>query len=66
MPRPTHRCAAPGCEEQIGNHLLMCRTHWYQVPKPIRDKVFRTYRNRTSDFGAYMEAVEEAEEAVTP
>lgn len=40
----THRCHARGCEEIVPPHLLICRKHWFMVPKPLRKEVWRTYR----------------------
>lgn len=39
-----HRCAARGCKRRVPIKMLMCRAHWYTVPKPIRDRVWATYR----------------------
>jgi hypothetical protein len=29
--------------------MLMCRKHWYMVPKPIRDRVWAEYRHGQCD-----------------
>lgn len=52
-----HKCAAVDCEEQIPSQLLMCRPHWFAVPKPIRDEIWRAYRNEGVLSEAYIEAV---------
>jgi hypothetical protein len=39
------RCPVPGCREQIDSSRLMCRRHWYLVPKQIRDRVWATWRS---------------------
>lgn len=39
-----HACHARGCETEIPPELLMCRRHWYMVPKAIRHRVLATYR----------------------
>lgn len=36
-------CPIPGCGEQIDQSRLMCRRHWYQVPKQLRDQVWATW-----------------------
>jgi hypothetical protein len=41
----THNCAAIGCHTQVAASMLMCRRHWYMVPKPLRDLVWAAYRN---------------------
>lgn len=33
----THLCAVPGCECRIRTSLLMCPSHWNQVPDHLRD-----------------------------
>lgn len=44
------RCPIPGCGDQIDPSRLMCRRHWYMVPKEMRDQVWATWR---SGQGAY-------------
>ncbi len=47
MTTPTagaHRCHAVNCDVQVPPKLLMCRRHWYMVPKPLRDAVWAEYR----------------------
>jgi hypothetical protein len=39
------RCPVPGCRDQIDASRLMCRRHWYLVPKQIRDRVWATWRS---------------------
>lgn len=36
----THVCPGPGCKALVTPSRLMCRTHWFQVPKPLRDDLF--------------------------
>lgn len=38
-------CPVPGCCAQIDPSRLMCRGHWYLVPKPLRDEVWATWRS---------------------
>jgi hypothetical protein len=33
----SHECPAAGCTRNVGQHMLMCRPHWFMVPKPLRD-----------------------------
>lgn len=49
LPRPS-RCKVPGCQVQIAPMRLMCRFHWYQVPKPVRDLVWATWRSGQGAF----------------
>ena len=41
----TGRCPISGCYEEIDPSRLMCRTHWYLVPKQSRDRVWATWRS---------------------
>lgn len=43
-------CPIPRCSEPIDLSRLMCRSHWYMVPKEMRDQVWATWR---SGQGAY-------------
>jgi hypothetical protein len=42
----------------------MCRDHWFALPKPIRDEIWRTYRKGQEDdkrpSEAYVRAAQEA------
>lgn len=40
----SHHCHARGCSVQVKPELLMCRKHWFMVPRDIRDAVWRSYR----------------------
>lgn len=59
-------CAAPTCSITISRKFLMCRQHWYQVPKPIRDEVWRSYKEEGVLSEAYIAAVDAAVASVTP
>jgi hypothetical protein len=37
----------PGCGELIDSTRLMCRHDWYRLPKPLRDRVWATWRSGT-------------------
>ena len=39
-----HQCPGPGCQVRIDRDRLACRDHWYQVSKPVRDEVWRLWR----------------------
>lgn len=38
-----HTCHWPGCERSVPPAMWGCRTHWYQLPKRLRDRVWETY-----------------------
>lgn len=56
----THTCPSPGCSVQVEQIRLACPQHWYALPKPLRDRVWSTYRARTRDPEAHTAAVAEA------
>lgn len=74
MSRPTVTCAANGCGIAVKRGMLMCKGHWFSLPKPLRDNVWRTWRRafnaeyrvgidpetRLRDIAAYREAVRAA------
>ena len=39
----SHECPATSCTRRVGAHMLMCRPHWFMVPKPLRDDVWDAY-----------------------
>lgn len=40
----SHHCHARNCGIQVPPEMLMCRKHWFTVPKKIRDDVWTHYR----------------------
>jgi hypothetical protein len=60
LPRAS-RCPIPGCLSQIDPTRLMCRDHWYLVPKQIRDRVWATWQSGQRAFSPeHKEAVRKA------
>lgn len=49
-------CPIDGCEKQHKRNMLMCRDHWYMVPKPLRDALWSAYRTEGVFSDEYMEA----------
>lgn len=39
-----HACHWPGCEHQVPPAMWGCRTHWFMLPKHLRDRIWRSYR----------------------
>ncbi len=65
MPRD-RECPVDGCTNRHSRSLLMCRPHWYAIPKPLRDDVMRAYRTKgvlSEEYGAAREAAIHAAEA---
>ena len=59
------RCPIPRCGERIDPSRLMCRKHWYMVPKLMRDHVWATWRSgQAADSSEHQEAVHAAVVAV--
>ena len=66
---PAHTCHARNCDVRVPPKLLMCRRHWYMVPKAIRDAVWAEYRPgqevRKDPSGAYLQVARQAIDAVS-
>jgi hypothetical protein len=45
MTRPPgrHTCHAKNCNKAVPPKMFMCRRHWFMLPKPMRDAVWREY-----------------------
>lgn len=39
-----HHCHWPGCGKQVPPAMWGCKTHWYALPKRLRDRVWATYQ----------------------
>jgi len=64
-------CPIDGCTRTRQSGQLMCKPHWYKVPKELRDKVWKTARKMWNDdpdvetaYKAWREAADEAIAAV--
>lgn len=61
----THRCPIARCSRQIDLSRLMCRLHWYLVPKGLRDQVWATWRSgQGASSSEHRDAVHKAVIAV--
>jgi hypothetical protein len=61
----TDECSIPRCNGQIDPSRLMCRAHWYMVPKELRDHVWATWRSGQGAFSQeHLDAVRTAVAAV--
>lgn len=38
------KCRVDGCSVSHADDQLACRKHWFQLPKPVRDEIWRLYR----------------------
>lgn len=60
-----HHCHATGCETRVPPAMFMCRHHWFSLPKPMRDAIWRTYRpGQCDDWNISHEYAEAARAAV--
>lgn len=57
-----HLCHWPGCKFVVPPKLWGCHKHWYRLPKPLRARIWATYRpgqEVTKDPSpAYLEAAD--------
>jgi hypothetical protein len=53
-------CHAPGCVVDVPHGRLMCREHWYALPRPLRTAINQTWRAR--QMSAYVVNVQQAQE----
>ena len=61
-----HRCPSPGCTARVPSGRFACRSHWFTIPKPLRDELWQAYRNHgvmSDEYAAAAEACEEFLEA---
>jgi len=66
-------CSAPGCTIQIPAAVLMCRSHWFMVPRALRFEVNRAWsawlQAQPADsarfWNSYHDARQQAIQAVT-
>ncbi len=56
-------CPIAGCGRSRRAVEVMCRLHWLQVPKTLRDEVWRLYRRWLSEEGYTIHTVLQLREA---
>lgn len=39
-----HTCHWPDCKMEVHPRFLMCKSHWWTLPKSLRDLIYRHYR----------------------
>ena len=44
-------CMRPGCVRPASERWVLCRTHWWLVPRPLRTKVWDAYRAWEHGYG---------------
>ena len=60
-----HDCHWPGCTKPVPPAMWGCKTHWFRIPKPLRDRIWATYRPGQEKTGtptrAYVEAARDVQ-----
>lgn len=63
-----HTCHARGCTVVVPPRMLMCRSHWRMVPRPLQQDVWAHYRPGQEvdkqPTSAYLDAADAAIKAV--
>lgn len=39
-----HHCHWPGCEKQVPPAMWGCKTHWFRLPRNLRNDIWASYR----------------------
>jgi hypothetical protein len=60
-----HECPGPECEREVDITMLACPGHWYQVPKAVRNAVWREYK-KAPGSPAHRHAMDLAVKAMRP
>lgn len=59
----THTCHWSGCGKIVPPKMWGCRGHWFQLPAPLRARIWATYRpGQEVDKRPSMEYIEVAKE----
>lgn len=62
----SHHCHWTGCTRQVPPAMWGCRTHWFQLPAAIRNRIWASFKPGQEVNGtpsrAYVEAAREAQE----
>jgi len=60
-----HECHWPTCTKRVPPAMWGCRTHWYQLPQHLRNKIWAAYRIGQEEDGkpsrAYLDAASEVQ-----
>jgi hypothetical protein len=61
----SHECPVKGCPQRVSPSMLMCRQHWYMVPKPLREAVYAAWQDGAgAGSPAHRAAMKAATDAV--
>jgi len=61
-----HTCHWAGCDKEVPPSMWGCKTHWFTLPKHLRDRVWGEYKpgqeiTKTPSKG-YMEVIKEVDD----
>ncbi len=60
-----HRCHWPGCDKQVPPAMWGCKTHWYMLPRALRNKIWAAYQPGQEESGRpsqrYVEVAREVQ-----
>lgn len=60
-----HTCHASNCRKPVPPEMFTCKPHWFALPKPMRDRIWRAYRaGQCDDMNPSNEYCEAAKAAV--
>ena len=60
-----HTCHATGCKVPVPPKMWGCKRHWFMVPRPIRDRIWQTYRDgQCDDWNPSLQYLHAAKDAV--
>jgi hypothetical protein len=60
-----HHCHATNCKIEVPPEMFMCRKHWSSLPKSLRAKIWRHYREgQCDDWNPSKEYCETAKECL--
>lgn len=40
----SHRCHWPDCQKEVPPAMWGCRSHWFALPKVLRDRIWANYK----------------------
>jgi hypothetical protein len=55
-------CAADSCQAEVRRGQLFCRTHWFSLPRDLREAILQAHRRR--DLARYQELLTRARDLI--
>ena len=61
-----HTCHWPGCGKQVPPAMWGCKTHWFRLPKHLRDEIWAAYvpgqEETMTPSGKYLEVAKRVDQ----